>query len=88
MKKTITALALALTLSTSIFAADGIIVAGRSAEPTAGCTQSKDGIIVAGRDGIIVAGIVGIIVAGMTGINVDTTPSTCDSARDGIIVSD
>ncbi|MBK8466883.1 MAG: hypothetical protein IPL32_13725 [Chloracidobacterium sp.] len=92
MKKTITTITLAaiMTLGTT-FANAGIIVAGRGADNNT-CSQSKDGIIVAGRDGIIVAGLTGIIVAGLTGIIVagladtDTTPCTT-SEKDGIIVA-
>lgn len=93
MKKTITTITLAaiMTLGTT-FANAGIIVAGRGVDNNT-CSQSKDGIIVAGRDGIIVAGLTGIIVAGLTGIIVaglddSSTTTPCTSAdKDGIIVA-
>lgn len=94
MKKTITTITLAtiMILGTTFANANtGIIVAGRSADNTT-CTQSKDGIIVAGRDGIIVAGLTGIIVAGLTGIIVagfddGGTSTPCTAGKDGIIVA-
>ncbi len=93
MKKTITTITLAaiMTLGTT-FANAGIIVAGRGVDNNT-CSQSKDGIIVAGRDGIIVAGLTGIIVAGLTGIIVaglddSSTTTPCTTAdKDGIIVA-
>lgn len=98
MKKTIATITLAaiMTLGTT-FANAGIIVAGRGVDNNT-CSQTKngiivagrDGIIVAGRDGIIVAGITGIIVAGITGIIVaglDDSTTPCSANRDGIIVA-
>jgi len=99
MKKTITTITLAaiMTFGTT-FANAGIITAGRSADNST-CSQTKDGIITAGRDGIITAGRGGIITAGLTGIIVagltgiitagltdsDTVP--CNADRDGIITA-
>lgn len=97
MKKTITAITLAMVLMVSTsFANGGIIVAGfagdtnsKEKNPCVETVKVDNGIIVAGlADGIIVAGFAGtgIIVAGLTGIivagAVDTPPVNC-----GIIVA-
>lgn len=96
MKKTITAITLAMVLMVSTsFANGGIIVAGfgdsndsKAKNPCVEDVKVDNGIIVAGlTDGIIVAGFTGIIVAGLTGIIVagavdDTTTVNC-----GIIVA-
>lgn len=97
MKKTITAITLAMVMMvSSSFANGGIIVAGfgsstdsKEKNPCVETVKVDNGIIVAGlADGIIVAGFAGtgIIVAGLTGIIVagatDTPPVNC-----GIIVA-
>ena len=98
MKKTITAITLAMLLSLgSNFAkAEGILVADRSAGTcTNSNTTDKDGIIVFGRDGIIVFGRDGIIVFGIAAaisavsdvISGDAA-QPCSASRDGILVSD
>ena len=83
MKKTITTITLAAVMAlgaTFANANTGIIVAGIS--DTGSCTQSTDGIIVAGLHGIIVAGLAGIIVAGVA-----DTDKPCTTTTDGIIVA-
>ena len=90
MKKTITAITLAMLLSLgSNFAkAEGILVADRSAGTcTNSNTTDKDGIIVFGRDGIIVFGIAAAISAVSDVISGDAA-QPCSASRDGILVSD
>lgn len=95
MKKTITAITLAMVLMVSTsFANGGIIVAGfgdnNDSKTKNPCETVKvdNGIIVAGfTDGIIVAGFTGIIVAGFTGIIVAGATDENPPVNCGIIVA-
>lgn len=97
MKKTITAITLAmlLGLGTTFANAEGILVADRSAGTCTSTDTTKDGIIVFGRDGIIVFGRDGIIVFGIAAamsavsdvISGDAA-QPCSASRDGILVAD
>ena len=80
MKKTITAMTLAmiLTFGTTFAKADGILVADRSAETCTSTDSVKDGIIYVGRS---ILEFAGILVA-------ERTAPCSDSSRDGILISD
>lgn len=80
MKKTITAITLAMLLSlgTTFANAEGILVADRT---TTTCTTTdtlKDGIIILGRS---ILEFTGILVA-------DLSAPCADGSRDGILVAD
>ena len=89
MKKTITAITLAMVLMVSTsFANGGLIVSdltgGTQPDPCkanaaiAKTVKVDSGIIIAGFTGIIIAGFTGIIIAGVS----DNTPVNC-----GIIIA-
>lgn len=80
MKKTITAITLAMLLSlgTTFANAEGILVADRSANQCTSSDSLKDGIIVLGRS---ILEFAGILVA-------DAAAPCSDSSKDGILVAD
>jgi len=79
MKKTITAITLAMILSlgTTFANAEGILVADRSVETCTSTDTVKDGIIYLGRS-----------ILEFTGILVADLSAPCTSSRDGILVAD
>lgn len=80
MKKTITAITLAMLLSvgTTFVKAEGILVADRSATQCTSSDSLKDGIIILGRS---ILELAGILVA-------DVAAPCSDNSRDGILVAD
>ncbi|CAN5540273.1 hypothetical protein BH10ACI2_BH10ACI2_11420 [soil metagenome] len=94
MKKTITAISLAIVMMFGATLANAGIIVGDRATSSCDSAAAKDGIIVFGaKDGIIVFGLAdaGIIVFGKDGIIVfgakETTPCT-SATKSGIIVGD
>jgi hypothetical protein len=81
MKKTITAITLAMLLSlgTTFANAEGILVADRSAATCTSTDSVKDGIIYLGRS---ILEFTGILVADLS------TPCSDGSKDDGILVAD
>ncbi len=80
MKKTITAITLAMLLSlgTTFANAEGILVADRSAATCTSTDSVKDGIIILGRS---ILEFAGILVA-------DLSAPCSDGSKDGILVAD
>ena len=97
MRKAITTVGLVMMLAAGTFANDGIIIAGRAAQPTAeggstdskvrsSCQQTTDpGIIIAGEAGIIIAGRSVLDIDGL----IDSLSSTrvCSDQNTGIIIA-